>query len=102
MKVVVVLSGGLDSTCVLLRYLHNERNEVRALTFNYGQKHAKAHEICDRFGVPHEVLDLPPSLFGGDTLTSNGAVEDGPYIPGQIPSSYVPFRNGILCAGFAV
>lgn len=37
-KVCISLSGGLDSTCLLLHYL-SKGFEVRAFSFNYGQKH---------------------------------------------------------------
>ena len=35
---VMALSGGMDSTCLLLRLLR-EGHEVTALSFDYGQRH---------------------------------------------------------------
>lgn len=62
MKVLVLLSGGLDSATVL--HLMLERGyEVRAVGFDYGQPHAielrYARQTAERAGVPFEVVDLP-------------------------------------------
>ena len=49
-NVVVSLSGGMDSSTLLLRTL-TEYNTVTALSFDYGQKHKveldKAQELVD-------------------------------------------------------
>lgn len=74
MKTVVVYSGGLDSTALLLDtkfkvQLHRtcdannpECDEVLALSFNYGQRHSKelqvAATICDTLSIPHKVFDI--------------------------------------------
>ena len=59
--VVVILSGGLDSTTVLYKLLDEGKNPI-ALTFNYGQKATKeincAKEICEEKGVEHHVFDI--------------------------------------------
>ena len=59
--VVLILSGGLDSSTLLYKLL-NEGNNVTALSFNYGQKAAieieRAAEICKMNDVPHFVFDI--------------------------------------------
>ena len=39
MKAVISLSGGLNSTCLLMHLLTNVYADIRAFSFNYGQKH---------------------------------------------------------------
>lgn len=63
-KVVVLLSGGLDSTVNAFEAKKHGHEIVLALTFNYGQKAAKkelesAAKIARYLQVPHKVLDLP-------------------------------------------
>lgn len=41
---VISLSGGMDSTCLLIRLL-KEKYNVFALSFDYGQKHKKEIEV---------------------------------------------------------
>ncbi len=61
MKIVLLFSGGVDST-VLLYQLLKDRREVIALSVDYGQRHAReltaARLIASRVGVRHVVADL--------------------------------------------
>ena len=108
---VVLLSGGLDST-VLLHYLSRElgRETVHALSFDYGQRHARELE-CARWqaleaGVTeHPIVDLSSiGVFlkkGSALLAGGGPVPDlddlGENERTQ-PPTYVPNRNMILLA----
>ena len=61
-KAITVLSGGLDSTVATAYYL--DKYDIRALTFNYGQRSARmeiesARKICEKLNVEHTVLKLP-------------------------------------------
>lgn len=60
-KMVVVFSGGLDSTSLLLKAVAT-CDEVRAISFWYGQKHmrelSRAASICEKLSVPHAVMDV--------------------------------------------
>lgn len=60
-KTVVVFSGGLDSTSLLLQAVA-KCQEVRALSFIYGQKHIRelqvASALCAELGVKHEIRDI--------------------------------------------
>ena len=80
MKIAVMaLSGGMDSTSLLLRLLR-EGNTVYTIGFNYGQKHvvelSRAQDNIDYlsengYKITHNVVDLSSlmSMFTG-SLTS--------------------------------
>jgi 7-cyano-7-deazaguanine synthase len=101
----VLLSGGLDSTTALSWALRR-RGRVRAVTFDYGQRHRvevrMARATCRRLGVPLTVLKIDLTQIGGSALTDDAIAiprmkrfahsRKGP------PSTYVPFRNGVLLA----
>jgi 7-cyano-7-deazaguanine synthase len=100
---VLLLSGGLDST-TLLAVAKAEGCSVHALTFRYGQRHAREIEAAERvarhFGVVrHIVADIDPSLFGASALTSSTPVpKDRPAteLAEGVPVTYVPARNTIF------
>src|SRR5437867_1506900 len=102
-KIVVVFSGGLDST-TLLYHLRDEGHEVTALSVNYGQRHldresAAADAICRRLGVERRTVDLTALVgcFGHNALTNRAmAVPDGEYSDTTIPVTTVPNRNMVL------
>src|SRR5918993_1190062 len=101
-RAVVLLSGGLDSytTAAVAK---RDGFAVCALSFNYGQRHARELEasraVADALGVEqHLELDLDLSKMGGSALTSSriDVPKDQPIDPGVIPSTYVPARNTIF------
>ena len=61
MRVIVVYSGGLDST-VLLYHLRQEGHELRALSVDYGQRHHRELEaaaaVTTGLGLEHRIVDL--------------------------------------------
>lgn len=73
----VILSGGLDSTVTLA---HAERlgGEVRAISFDYGQRHRRelhaAREVAEYYRVPHRVIEIP-DLFHGSALLESSSDE---------------------------
>ena len=121
-KVVVVYSGGLDST-VLLTKCKQEYDEVIALNFDYGSKHnfaerVAARKIANQLEVIYYEYDIPTICRGGephkfvhtvdflrsDLLESGGEIPTEEYNAENMKSTVVPFRNGImlsLAAGFA-
>ena len=110
MKVVVLLSGGLDSVTALHDALQ-QQEVVAALSFDYGAKH-HARELpmaawqCGLLSIPHSVapLGIVAKEFESDLLSSGGAIPDGHYEEKSMKSTVVPFRNGIMlaiAAGFA-
>lgn len=110
MKSVCVLSGGMDSTTLLYRLL-TEREEVRAISFNYGQRHKKelqfAKATCEKLSVPHTIveLDFLRQLLSRSALTSDIAVPEGHYEDESMKLTVVPNRNMIMASiaiGYAV
>lgn len=97
---VLLLSGGLDSA-VVLAMLRAEGRSVRALTVDYGQRHAVelscAQAIALHYGMAHKTVRVDLRELGGSSLTDEIEVpknrESG--APG-IPPTYVPARNTIL------
>lgn len=102
-KAVVVFSGGQDSTTCLF-WAKRIFNEVEAVTFDYGQRHADeitcAKEIADDLEVKHHILDmsllnqLAPSALTRDDMEVTSGGE------GELPSTFVPGRN-MLFLSFA-
>ncbi len=110
MRIILVYSGGLDST-VLLYHLRQKGHEVRGLGIDYGQRHRKeldaARSICDRLGVEYRVADLNGlrPLLGGSALTDAIAVPEGHYTDASMKQTVVPNRNMIMLSvaiGWAV
>lgn len=103
---VVILSGGMDSTITMRLAIEKYGKEnVSALTFNYGQK--QAHEIrmakasTTHLGVAHKVIDA--SFLGDISQGFSANVDkniDMPTIHDVLgdprPKTYVPNRNMIL------
>lgn len=101
-KAVVVFSGGQDSTTCLFWALE-QFEEVLAVTFDYGQRHAQeidhAKRIAETLGVTLQVLDL--GLI--NQLSANALTRDSIAVTGQtdsLPSTFVPGRN-LLFLSFA-
>lgn len=104
MKVVVLVSGGMDSVTAL--YEAAARQEVVAgLSFDYGSKHNRreiplARHHCEVQGIPHRVIALGfiNELFASDLLQSGGEIPEGHYEEETMKATVVPFRNGIMLA----
>ncbi|MDM7860013.1 7-cyano-7-deazaguanine synthase QueC [Alteromonas sp. ASW11-36] len=109
-RAVVVYSGGMDSYTVLHKALA-ENKEIFAVTFNYGQRHAKevdvAASVCKDLGIVHKVVDISSinQLIGGSALTDEIDVPEGHYEEPSMQQTVVPNRNMILLSlavGYAV
>ncbi|MBT0584800.1 7-cyano-7-deazaguanine synthase QueC [Alteromonas oceanisediminis] len=107
---VVVYSGGMDSYTVLHKALRSGA-PVHAVSFNYGQRHAKelvvAASVCEALGVVHKVVDITSinQLLAGSSLTSDIDIPEGHYEEDSMKSTVVPNRNMILLSlavGYAV
>lgn len=102
-KAVVLLSGGIDSSTALAVAL-KEGIETYALSFDYGQRHAReieaARQVADRLGVKeHLIVQLDLRRIGGSALTDDIPVPKGRSegeIGLGIPVTYVPARNMIF------
>ena len=102
-RAVVLLSGGLDSATALA-VARADGYEGYALSFDYGQRHAReldsARRIAAALGAKeHLVLRLDLRAIGGSALTADIAVPKGrshEAIGSGIPVTYVPARNTIF------
>jgi 7-cyano-7-deazaguanine synthase len=109
-KVVVLVSGGMDSVSALYD-AHQSHEVLGALSFDYGSKHNEkelpfAALHCRRLNIPHRIiqLDFIGQLFKSDLLKSGDAIPDGHYEEQTMKQTVVPFRNGIMLSiagGFA-
>lgn len=100
-KVVVVYSGGMDSTTLL--YDLAESYALYPLSFAYGQRHEKelysAYQIAHILKLPLFVCDLRniQPLLKGSALTSfDVPVPDGHYTEETMRATVVPNRNAIM------
>ena len=107
-NVVVSLSGGMDSSTLLLRTL-TEYNTVTALSFDYGQKHKveldKAQELVDYLKENgHYITYQVVKLDGLSQLLSSALVDGGEDVPeghyeqDNMKETVVPNRNKIFAS----
>lgn len=120
MKVLVLLSGGIDSsTALALAVDKYGADEVQALFLSYGQRHDKeihsARKISEYYHVTLKECDLSMIFRDSDCLLlkqAHGEIPKGSYeeqkkhSDSQKPlNTYVPFRNGLflsVAAAFAL
>ena len=96
---VVLFSGGQDSTtCLFWALKHFE--EVRALGFDYGQKHAveveQAETIAEKAGVPYDKIDMNGTLAGSALTEHEKDVSADHEKDESLPASFVPGRNALF------
>ncbi len=115
MKVLVLFSGGIDSTtCLALAVDKYGSQNVIALSVIYGQKHKKeieaAIKIAQYYKVEHLSLDLTKIfqysncslLVGSDTeIPAESYAQQIAKTNGSPVSTYVPFRNGLFLSSAA-
>jgi 7-cyano-7-deazaguanine synthase len=112
-SVVVSLSGGMDSSTLLLRAL-SEYDNVIAVSFDYGQKHRveleRAQELVSyintllyRVGEPYgkvryQVIKLDglTPLLNSALVTGGAEVPEGHYEQDNMKATVVPNRNKIF------
>lgn len=105
-KAVLSISGGMDSTCLLIHLLA-EGYEVSCFSFDYGQKHKieldrldcnLAYLLDKGFDVTHTRIDLSgamSSLKSALTLSIE-SVPMGHYAEQSMKKTVVPNRNAIF------
>jgi 7-cyano-7-deazaguanine synthase len=100
--VVVVASGGLDSTAAMA-LCHAQGHPIIAVTVDYGQRHAReitaARQVAGHYRADHVVVTVPAlaAALGGSALTDpDVAVPEGHYADASMAATVVPNRNAIL------
>ena len=104
--VVVSLSGGMDSSTLLLRAL-SEFDTVTAVSFDYGQKHKveleKARALVNYLNVNgkkinYQVIKLDglSQLLNSALVTGGDEVPEGHYAAENMKATVVPNRNKIF------
>ena len=114
MKVLVLLSGGVDSSTCLALAKEKYGDNVLALSMSYGQKHAKelaaAQAIADYYHVELLHMDLSKIFAHSKCSLLQGSEESVPHASyaeqlkeskGEPVSTYVPFRNGLFLSAAA-
>lgn len=110
MKTIIVYSGGMDST-TLLYQLIKEGKEVKAISFNYGQRHVReldqATKTCQKLNIEHKVVDMyfMRELISNSSLTGDIPTPHGHYEAENMKLTVVPNRNMIMASiaiGWAV
>ena len=96
-RALVVFSGGQDSTTCLY-WAKRRFEEVYALSFLYGQKHAKevdlAQQIAHKAEVKFEVMEVPLiGKLGRNSLTDQSLKMDEEKPSDSYPNTFVPGRN---------
>jgi len=97
-RVIILLSGGMDSTTMLYHVL-DRGYEVVAVSFDYGQRHvielSCAKEITTRLNLSHKILNIDLSQVGGSPLT-DPTIRIPDQTEGRQIDTVVPFRNTIF------
>jgi len=107
-NVVVSLSGGMDSSTLLLRCL-SEYDNVTALSFDYGQKHRveleRAQSLVDYLNangqnIKYQVIKLDGlvNLLNSALVTGGEDVPEGHYEEDNMKATVVPNRNKIFAS----
>ena len=102
-KAVIIISGGVDSVTLLHYLKYQNKYDLYALSFNYGQKHNRELDCaliqCTGLKVIHQTIDMKffgESLANNSSLTSEEKVPHGHYAAENMKSTVVPFRNGVM------
>ena len=121
-KLVLTLSGGMDSAVLLYMAADQGYNDIHTVTFDYGQRHRRELEcvkkqitnFCNKYSgynylnVKNKVLDVSYIKDIAPTSSLTNTSIDNPNISEMAgdaqPVSYVPFRNMMflsICASYA-
>jgi 7-cyano-7-deazaguanine synthase len=105
-QAVLSLSGGMDSSTLLLHLLANGY-DVTALSFDYGQKHSveleRAQDLVDYLNqngqnITYQVIKLDglSELLNSALVTGGDDVPEGHYAEENMKATVVPNRNKIF------
>lgn len=102
-SVVVLYSGGLDSTVLLYKCLR-DYDKVYPINVHYGSRHNNsereaAMSIISALNIPIHLIDIPHVFANSNSsLIRNNdiAIPEGHYEDETMKSTVVPFRNGVM------
>ena len=99
MKIIVLLSGGIDST-VALAHAIDQGHSCQAISFDYGQTHIReldaATKIAAYYKVVHRTINLHSAFQPTSALT--GQLHMPETHATELDSTYVPARNLLMLA----
>lgn len=107
-RAVMALSGGMDSTSLLMRLLA-DGYRVDCISYHYGQKHSIELERAQlnieylnskEILVDHKIIDLTSAMgvFESSLLEGGNEIPEGHYESEQMKSTVVPNRNAIFAS----
>lgn len=110
MRVLVLTSGGIDSTtCLGMAVEKYGKENVVAMSVSYGQKHSKeieaSKEVARYYDVEYIYINLADIFKYSDCCLLEHSDKDIPHdtyanqikeTDGKPVSTYVPFRNGLF------
>ena len=104
----MALSGGMDSTALLMRLLA-DGCRVDCISYRYGQKHSVELEraqlnieylLSEGHQIEHKIIDLTSAmeLFESSLIDGGEEIPEGHYEEEQMKSTVVPNRNAIFAS----
>lgn len=105
-RAVMALSGGMDSTSLLIHLLSNNY-KVDCISFKYGQKHVVEVEMATKnigyliengFEINHKIIDLTSAMSTLHSALTDEKIDipEGHYEEAQMKATVVPNRNAIF------
>ena len=107
-RAVMALSGGMDSTSLLMRLLA-DGYKVDCLSYEYGQKHNVELDrailniqylASNGFEIKHKIIDISGAMatFESSLIGQGSEIPEGHYEAEQMKSTVVPNRNAIFAS----
>ena len=107
-RAVMALSGGMDSTSLLMRLLA-DGYKVDCLSYEYGQKHnveldraiLNIQYLASKgFEIKHKIIDISGAMatFESSLIGQGAEIPEGHYEAEQMKSTVVPNRNAIFAS----
>lgn len=104
MKVLPVVSGGMDSVTMLHDLIYQGYEVDEVISYNYGQRHVKELDYVawnvQQLRLKHKIIDISflAQLLDQSALTGDTQVPEGHYEQDNMSLTVVPNRNMILAA----